>query len=129
MFFLKKLRIWGAMKILPVLFCLFAQASFATFSPNSLGNIHFLIAQKYRKDWSPVHGFNAVESGLLKKLRLYSGFGPEKEKEFYCHFQVNDHQKDCPQNPLAAWVQRLFPSPNLPEVVVNTAASDPRAYE
>lgn len=125
MFSFRKLRIWEAMKILPVFFFLFSQTSFASFSPEFLANIHFLIAQKHRKDFSPVHGFNAVESGLLKKIRLYSGFGPEKEKEFYCHFQVNDHQKDCPQNPLAAWIQRLFPSPNLPEVVPNTAASDP----
>lgn len=93
-----------------------------------LPNIHFAIHENFRRQYSSVHGFNAWESGLIGKMRLYGEFGEDSKKKYYCHLQVKDPIKGRPQNPLMAWIQRLFPSPNLPEVSVNTAAVDPISH-
>jgi ankyrin repeat protein len=63
------------------------------------------------KQYSPLYGITAFESGRLLGMRFYGNFGKEKS-DIPCQKQITARDTDCPLDWNSALIQQLFPSPD-----------------
>ena len=75
---------------------------------------------------SPLWGAVLLKSGALKNMRLLGNYGNEEVQDLPPHSAFKGKkQYNCPQDPVAALIQYLFPSPDGAILTHNDRNKDP----
>ncbi len=96
---------------------------------NFLKGLSKIFHTSYFDQISPIHGAKMLASNEMKNRRFFGNYST-KNPIYTCLDGTRNGElllknNDCPQDPLSEWLQKLFPSPDGVNFVVNQINTDP----
>jgi ankyrin repeat protein len=112
-------------------FTLFSNISIARVSIEQCFDFYQNTKEEY-KEISPAWAEIALQSNIIKNIRLFGHFSSQEHPQFKAHSAFNARQDtlklNAPQDAISGLMQYLFPTPNGQILAINQRDNDPLGY-